>query len=52
MDVVTAVEQGPTLPGDRPVQNTFISACTLADVKDAARDAADPWEQRVYGGRL
>jgi hypothetical protein len=51
MDVVTAVEQGATGPGDRPLERTFISACTLApDAQDAARAAADPWEQRVYGG--
>ena len=50
MDVVTAVEQGATGPGDRPLERTFISACTLADAKDdAARAAADLWEQRVYG---
>ena len=52
MDVVTAVEQGATGPGDRPLERTFISACTmpLAEAQDAARTAADPWEQRVYGG--
>ena len=51
MDVVTAVEQGATGPGDRPLERTFISACTLAEAKDgAANAAADPWEQRVYGG--
>ena len=53
MDVVTAVETGETGPGDRPVQRTFISSCSLADTEAAGqRDAnaeVDPWEQRVYG---
>ena len=52
MDVVTAVETGATGAGDRPVQRTFISACSLAGANGTARgggDEADPWEQRVYG---
>ena len=49
MDVVTAVEQGATGPGDRPVVKTFISSCTLAGGAEGGNAEADPWEQRVYG---
>ena len=51
MDVVTAVEQGATGPGDRPLVKTFISSCTLAGGTEGggANAESDPWEQRVYG---
>lgn len=45
MEVVTAVEQGQTGPGDRPVVKTFISSCALAK----KGGEVDPWESRVYG---
>jgi len=49
MEVVPAVEQGQTGPGDRPVVKTFISSCALAAPAKPKGGEADPWESRVYG---
>ncbi len=59
-DVVTAVEESPTRPGDAPVDDIRISACGLmpASAAGGARGAAGAaraggkgaeWEKRVYG---
>jgi hypothetical protein len=56
-DVVTAVEESPTRPGDRPVEDIKISACGLMPsaaggrASGAARAGGKgaEWEKRVYG---
>ncbi len=60
MDVVTAVEVGPTGPGDRPSAPTLIAGCGLLGGKAqgggagtrAAKsgEGGEDWERRVYGG--
>ena len=58
MDVVTAVENTPTEPGDRPSSPVVISACGLmpraggGSASRAARAGGSgaEWERRVYGG--
>lgn len=47
MGVVTAIEQGKTGPGDSPVESTVITTCRLVG---GAKEGADGWEARVYGG--
>jgi len=49
MSVVTAVEEGATGPGDRPLESTVISSCRLGG--GGATSGGEGWEARVYGGR-
>ena len=54
MDVVTAVEEGATGPGDRPLESTLIAACGLVgdgsgSVGGQRGIEGGDWEGRVYG---